>query len=269
MNYICPLCGKNLQLDSRTFSCENRHCFDMAKEGYVNLLPVQQKNSKDPGDNKEMMQARREFLSHAHYAPMRDCVTHLLQIELELKESPHILDIGCGEGYYTHAFASGLPQAKVYGLDISKVAIRYGAKRYTDVDFCVASSNKLPFAKQCLDAIVRIYAPCVHSELLRTLKDGGLLITVTPASRHLFQLKELVYSDVRLHDNTPEVIEGLTLVSQQNLHYEMSLSGVDATHLLQMTPFAWRAKPDVRERLLAQDSFTVEADFNIQLYCKA
>lgn len=268
MSYICPLCAGELQLQSRSYVCHNRHSFDMAKEGYVNLLPVQQKNSKDPGDNREMMQARRAFLSQHHYAPMREHVAQLLSSQLETRCDAQILDIGCGEGYYTQAFAESVPQAHTYGLDISKVAIRYAAKRYPDVDFCVASSNRLPFAASCLDAIVRIYAPCDHAELLRSLKDGAILITVTPAARHLYQLKQLVYPDVRLHDNSAQEIQGLMLVSQHNLHYEMPLSGVDATHLLQMTPFAWRAKDEVRETLLAKERFTVEADFNIQLYRK-
>lgn len=269
MKYICPLCGKELVLDKKTFCCENRHSFDLAKEGYVNLLPVQQKHSKDPGDNKEMMQARRAFLASDHYSLMRDAVADILDAELKDKTETQLLDLGCGEGYYTQTFAQRLNDAQVYGLDISKVAIRYAAKRYQDVAFCVASGHKLPFADASLDAIVRIYAPSDHAQLLRTLKPEGILVTVTPAGRHLFQLKELVYSDVRLHDNTPEKMDGFTLITQKNLHYRMSLTGVEASYLLQMTPFAWHAKPNVKEALLIKENFRVEADFNIQVYRKA
>ncbi|MDK9736735.1 23S rRNA (guanine(745)-N(1))-methyltransferase [Vibrio sp. D404a] len=269
MNYQCPLCHQSLNQVDRTFKCENNHQFDLAKEGYVNLMPAHHKRSKDPGDNKEMMQARRRFLEGDHYNPMRQAVVDLCEQVLPTA-TPTLLDIGCGEGYYTNEIAERLTQREpsIYGLDISKVAIRYAAKRYPAVDFSVASSHRLPFASNSLDAILRIYAPCKAEELQRTLKDQGVVITVTPAGRHLYQLRDEIYDGVRLHDETPEVIEGFTLESQQHLNYMMELSGSDAFDLLQMTPFAWKASESFKQQLLQSESYQCEADFLLRVYRK-
>ncbi len=269
MSYLCPLCHKALQLNQRSYKCENNHQFDVAKEGYVNLMPVQHKRSKDPGDNKEMMQARRRFLDGDHYHQLRQTVADLLK----QNHPQQILDIGCGEGYYTHYFKQVLSAdnqaSTVFGLDISKIAIRYAAKRYPDCRFSVASSHRLPFADRSLNAVVRIYAPCKAEELERVLDHHGILITVTPAARHLYQLKELIYQDVVLHDESGEELTAFELSHEQKLSYSMNLSGQDAFDLLQMTPFAWRASEAVKQQLLTSTQFECEADFMIRVYKKA
>lgn len=229
-------------------------------------MPVQHKRSKDPGDNKEMMNARRRFLDLDYYAPLRERVATLCQTKSHISK-PVILDIGCGEGYYTEHIAK-VTQSDVHGLDISKIMIRQAAKRYHGVNFCVASSQRLPFADNALDAIVRIYAPCNHQELVRTTKEQGIIVTVTPAARHLYQLRELIYSDVRLHDETAEEIDGFELEMEEKLSYPMHLSGSDAYDLLQMTPFAWKASPELLRSLVDKEDFICEADFMLRVYRK-
>ena len=168
MSFSCPLCHAPLTRAEKTFICPQGHQFDRAKEGYVNLLPVQHKRSRDPGDSAEMMQARRAFLDAGHYQPLRDAVVALLRQYLTEGASA-MLDIGCGEGYYTATFADVAAEkgAETFGLDVSKVAIRAAAKRYSAVTFCVASSHRLPFEEASMDAVVRIYAPCKAEELAR------------------------------------------------------------------------------------------------------
>ncbi|WP_064602439.1 23S rRNA (guanine(745)-N(1))-methyltransferase [Photobacterium sp. J15] len=268
MSYQCPLCHSALVLQSNTWRCENNHQFDQAKEGYVNLMPAHHKSSKNPGDNKEMMQARRLFLNTEHYQPLREAVIKQLAEHLPA-QSRHLLDIGCGEGYYTSDFTQlnqAHPKLSVYGLDISKVAVRYAAKRYPDCHFCVGSSHRLPFADGLLDGVVRIYAPCKDSELRRAIKNDGILVTVTPAARHLYQLKELIYDGVRLHDMTAEEIDGFELIADQQLHYNMTLSGEEATALMQMTPFAWKTSQEVWQQLAHTSDFLCEADFSVRVY---
>lgn len=271
MNYQCPLCHQPLTLNDKTFKCENNHQFDMAKEGYVNLMPAHHKRSKDPGDNKEMMQARRRFLEGNYYDPMRQEVARLCSKYTE-GTSHQLLDIGCGEGYYTDQVQQSLQaqdeNAVTFGLDISKVAIRYASKRYSLCQFSVASSHRLPFSDQSLDAILRIYAPCKAEELKRVVKDNGVVITVTPAGRHLFQLRERIYQDVRLHSEEPEDIEGYELEHQQQLNYMMDLTDGAAFDLLQMTPFAWKATDELREELKSATLFRCEADFMLRVYRK-
>ncbi|BBT71242.1 MULTISPECIES: 23S rRNA (guanine(745)-N(1))-methyltransferase [Enterobacteriaceae] len=260
MSYSCPLCHAPLTRSGNSYLCPQHHQFDRAKEGYVNLLPVQHKRSRDPGDSAEMMQARRAFLDAGHYQPLRDAVCD----KLRMIAPRQVLDIGCGEGYYTHAFAAEAQET--WGLDVSKTAVRYGAKRYPQVNFCVASSQRLPFADGCMDAVIRIYAPCNPLELKRVVKPGGWVITVTPGPRHLVELKGLIYSEVQLHAPHSEVIEGFTLHSHEALAYPMALTGSEAVTLLQMTPFAWRAKPVVWDALKQRSQFDCQTDFAIHAW---
>ncbi|CAD5356345.1 23S rRNA m1G745 methyltransferase [Enterobacter cancerogenus] len=267
MSFSCPLCHAPLTRSAKSFACPQGHQFDMAKEGYVNLLPVQHKRSRDPGDSAEMMQARRAFLDAGHYQPLRDTVSQLLAGNL-MQGATAVLDIGCGEGYYTTAFAdvAKAKGAETWGLDVSKVAIRAAAKRYTAVTFCVASSHRLPFENASMDAVVRIYAPCKAEELARVVKPGGWVITVTPGPRHLMELKGLIYDDVRLHAPHSEQLGGFMLKDEHAVAYEMNLNGEEAVALLQMTPFAWRAKPDVWEKLAQQTTFCCQTDFSIHCW---
>ncbi|NOH23441.1 23S rRNA (guanine(745)-N(1))-methyltransferase [Vibrio europaeus] len=271
MSYTCPLCHENLTLSERTYRCQNNHAFDLAKEGYINLMPVQHKRSKDPGDNKEMMQARRRFLEKDHYRPLKERVAQLCA-EILSGSQHRLLDIGCGEGYYTTEVASHLTnqyaQSKTYGLDISKVAIRYAAKRYLNCHFSVASSHRLPFENGSLDGVLRIYAPCKAEELSRVVADSGFVVTVTPAGRHLYQLRDEIYPDVRLHSEEAENIAGFELEQQEKLSYVMQLSDGDGYDLLQMTPFAWKAPDTLRDKLKSATLFECEADFMIRMYRK-
>lgn len=267
MSFSCPLCHAPLTFEENSYTCPQGHRFDKAKEGYVNLLPVQHKRSREPGDSAEMMQARRAFLDAGHYQPLRDAVAQRLNTLLD-EYAQAILDIGCGEGYYTAAFAEIATSkgAETFGLDVSKSAIRAAAKRYPQVTFCVASSHRLPFADASQDAIIRIYAPCKGEELARVVKPGGWVITVTPGPRHLMELKGLIYEEVHLHAPHSEQLDGFSLKHEQSLGYEMTLNGGEAVALLQMTPFAWRAKPEVREALAQKAVFSCQTDFSIHCW---
>ncbi|CAI0690979.1 Ribosomal RNA large subunit methyltransferase A [Serratia entomophila] len=268
MSYQCPLCHQPLHFSQLQWRCDSNHQFDCAKEGYVNLLPVQHKRSKQPGDSMEMMQARRAFLNAGYYRPLQQRIAALLDTSLAA-DAAALLDIGCGEGYYTAEVAARLAKGRdmaVYGLDVAKVAIRYAARRYPAVSFCVASSHRLPFADASLDGVLRIYAPCKAAELARVMKPGGLLVTVSPGPRHLYQLKAQVYQQVQLHDELDEQFEGFDCESREALAYDMVLPGEQAANLLQMTPFAWRASPEVQQRLAASEGFACETDFVIAAY---
>lgn len=269
MSYLCPLCHSPLEDQTTRYCCPQGHQFDRAKEGYVNLLPVQHKHSKDPGDSGEMMLARRAFLDAGHYGPLRERVADTLGQALD-QVAGDVLDIGCGEGYYTHTFAdlAAARGGQCYGLDVSKTAIRFAAKRYRQARFCVASSHRLPFADGAFAAVVRIYAPCKAEELHRVVKSGGVVIAVTPAPRHLVQFKGLIYPQIKLHDVTPESLDGFELIGESRLAYTMTLPGEQAVALLQMTPFAWRAKPEVWQQLAAETAFSCETDFMIRVWRK-
>jgi len=263
--YRCPICSLFLELQSKTYRCENNHCFDEAKEGYVNLLPVQHKHSKFPGDNADMVNARRAFLDKGFYQPLIDKLL-ALYAQYANAELP-IFDAGCGEGFYTHQYKSNANQ--VYGIDISKSAVKIAAKRYQDCSFSVGTLSQLPFDDNNIGWINSIYAPILENEFTRVLQNKGYLITVTPAENHLMELKSLIYIDAKEHDTSKDPIDNLTLVSEETLNYKMDFTeSADIINLLSMTPFAFKASPDVIEQLKAKSEFVCQADFLIRLYQK-
>src|SRR6187431_88470 len=214
----CPLCHQLLLQNSQGLACANRHQFDRAKEGYFNLLPVQNKHSREPGDAKEQLQARRQFLQAGFFAPLKERLQELLPASTET-----LLDIGCGEGYFTAGFSEALPQAQVYGIDIAKAGVRLAAKATKDktaVTYCVASSFDLPFADESMDLVTRIYAPSKDDELWRVIKPSGSLVIVAPGENHLLGLRTRIYREVRPH-LPPATPQGFVAVGQHRLSCEL------------------------------------------------
>ena len=267
--YQCPLCKSKLafvtQGQAKMYQCENNHCFDQAKEGYVNLLPVQHKHSKEPGDNKAMVSARRAFLDQGFYQPLVEKITELYT-KHAVNTAP-VFDAGCGEGFYTHQHKT--PTNQVYGVDIAKTAIKIAAKRYKDCYFNVGTLSNLPFDNDFFGWIVSIYAPILEQEFSRVLQTGGYLLTVTPAENHLFELKSLIYRTAKKHDVSRSPVEKLTLIEEEKLHYEMAFhNSEDIINLLAMTPFAFKTTPELLTELKQKAHFTCQADFLIRLYKK-
>lgn len=262
--YLCPLCQQPLQLTATQYQCSNRHSFDLAKEGYVNLLPVQQKKSKDPGDNQQMTQARRAFLQAGWYAPVAAQVAHMLK-PLQPKR---LLDLGCGEGYYSGVLQQQLSGIEQHGIDISKIAIRYAAKHYPSIHFAVASAYQLPFADHYFDAVIRIYAPSLASELQRIVQNNGYLLTVTPAPEHLVQIKQAIYPTVRLHSDEQAVLAGFTHLQRQRLSFTLDSLSFDALeHLITMVPLGWKFS-EADQAAFIQTSPAIQCDFYLDLYQK-
>lgn len=262
-DYLCPLCQLPLSQNERSLRCDNNHSFDRAKEGYYNLLPVQFKHSKNPGDNKAMVNARRAFLEKGYYQPLVD---EMVSLYRQFGDSQGIIfDAGCGEGFYTHQHYN--QTNRVYGIDISKEAIKKAAKKYPLCHFSVGTLSKLPFADNSIHWITSVYAPILEEEYTRVLEDNGYLLTVTPAKNHLFELKQKVYQDAQQHDEERQPIDHLTLVEEKQLSYAMTLAdGEDALNLLSMTPFAFKASEEVKQALSETSQMLCQADFLIRLY---
>lgn len=262
--YLCPLCQLPLTLNQRQYQCTNKHSFDLAKEGYVNLLPVQQKKSLDPGDNSEMMQARRAFLQAGWYAEVAEQAATMLSAY----KPQQLLDLGCGEGYYSGLLQQQLAPQQLHGIDISKAAIRFAAKHYPKAHFAVASAYQLPFAAEQFDAIARIYAPSLLSELQRVLKVGGYLLTVTPAPAHLLQIKQALYSEVKLHSSDIAQLAGFQHMQRQQLSFTLAqLSAEDLTHLITMVPLGWKFNGETRANFINSQPM-IQCDFYFDLYQK-
>ncbi len=244
--YSCPLCKHPLYANQQGLSCVNGHQFDRARQGYFNLLPVQHKKSKQPGDNLEMVRARRDFLQSGHYQPLAKWL-HQLSQQLQPQLA---LDIGCGEGYYSHHMQQGLQSGQLVGLDISKEMIRLASKQYPKQNWLVGSSKLLPFDDQQIDLLCCIFSFYQLDELLRVLKPGGQLIWVNADQRHLWQLRERLYPEVHTKECSlpAELIQHFHIQKQESLHWQIQLNKDQALALMKMTPHYWRAKKERREQ---------------------
>jgi len=260
--YLCPICQASLELSDKTLSCANKHSFDYAKEGYVHLLPVQMKKSLAPGDDKNMVMARREFLALGHYQFLRDELAERVS-----EQAPTVIvDLGCGEGYYTSHLQQALPDSKIYGVDISKPAVRYAAKRNKQVHYSVATNAHLPFASQNVDVIANVFAPLVGKECRRILKPGGKIISVSPGPKHLYELKNAIYDRVELHE-APTAPEGFSLEQSKSLKRKIVLDSAEAVeNLLLMTPFGWKITAEKKQALLASIPVEITLNFFINTY---
>lgn len=267
--YRCPLCHQPLQALEGPYRCQNRHSFDRAREGYVNLLPVQQKGSKDPGDSAEMLAARRRFLEAGYYQPLLEALGQQLA-QLPCSE---LLDVGAGEGWYSGQLQALLrasqPELEVYGIDISKVAIRLAAKRYPACHFAVASSQQLPFLDQSLGCLLNIFAPLSAPEVLRVLRPAGHLLRLSPAAEHLYELKALLYTAPRLHSEQIQHPAGLKLRESLRIQAGFELASVSALQdLIQMTPYAWQAEHKPDQALLERGLGSYRLDVWLHVYTK-
>lgn len=262
---MCHVCRQPLNLTERTWRCEQGHSYDVAKQGYVNLHVVQHKHSKNPGDTPESVDARRAFLQGGYYQPLQQAVVALLK-QLDVKS---ILDIGCGEGYYTSAMQQVVEQC--VGVDIAKTAVQRAAKLNPKVTWVVGTGATLPVLDQSMDACTSLFSPIPQTEIARVLKDDGYLIVVTPASEHLYAMREALFEQVNPH--TPEkFVEQLQdlfeLKQEQIIDAPFLLDQQALKNLIAMTPYAYKASPERRLQLEQQLQLEVTASFQIYIFQK-
>ena len=258
---MCPVCRERLELTDRTWHCVHQHSYDVAKQGYVNLHVVQHKHSKNPGDTPESVQARRAFLSAGFYAPLQQAVVEKIR-ELRIE---NLLDIGCGEGYYTHAMQAEVLQC--VGVDIAKNAIQVAAKLNRRITWVVGTGATLPVLNESIDLCTSLFSPIPEEEILRVLKPEGYLLVVTPASEHLYTMREALFEEVKPHEPQKfvEKLQGnFDLMHEQVIDAPLSLAQQDLKHLIAMTPYAYKAKPERRNAL--EQQLTVELNAQFQLY---
>lgn len=267
----CPVCGKDLLAGPKNYACEAGHSFDIARQGYVNLLLSSQRPSAAPGDSAAMIADRRAFLDAGHYLPLRECVSGQLDRLQSERNGLQVLDLGCGEGYYTAAFA-GPEGRQVYALDIAKPALAIAAKRSKDVVWCVGTSRALPFHDRGLDVILNIFCRPHIAETRRALKEDGVLLLAGPGVDHLEELRAVLYDNVVKQDShsAEEILAGgFELRHTETLHYEFTVEGPAIGQLARMTPHYWRAPQAGRERLDALTTLTVRAEFVVQEFSAA
>ena len=258
---ICPVCNLPLHTENRTMRCENNHCFDLAKEGYVNLLRSG-KSGDLIGDDKTSARCRRDFLNKGYYALLRDTL-----VELFSDKAGNLLDICCGEGYYTSALGEN-PALSAYGFDISREMVRLAAKRGNGAYF-VANMASIPVADNAFDYAVHLFAPFNEKEFARILKPGGRLYTVIPGREHLYGLKEAVYDTPYYNDEKLPETQELKLVGTQTVTGRITLaSQEDIDAVFRMTPYYFHTSLKDKEKLAAYDTLETPISFVIAEYAK-
>lgn len=260
--FACPLCSERLTRAGGALRCCNSHSFDLAREGYVNLLPSHHRRSKNPGDNAEMVAARGRFLELGHYQPLQESL--MSTIDTARLAGP-VVDLGCGEGYFTAALSRNV--SPVYGIDVSKPAVKAASKRSESLSLAVASSSRLPLVAQTFAAATVLMAPISH-DVLRILVPGGLLYRVTPAPDHLDELKRIVYREARPHRRAKTVLPEFVLTGSQRVTFQTPLTMQSRGDLLGMTPMRFRSAYARQVQASVPEQLSITADFWIDVFTK-
>lgn len=260
----CPVCGGPLLLTGRSLRCPKAHSFDLAKEGYAYLLPMQKKHTAAPGDGKEMVRARRAFLSAGHYAPLMQTLAALCA---ELPHD-HIVDAGCGEGSYDRFLCDALHTPQLVGFDLSKEAVRLAARLVPEGAFCVGGSFCAPVRDGWADLLLNIFSPMAEAEFARMLRPGGCLVYAVPTARHLFGLKEVLYEHPYENEVKQTEYNGFAFVKAVESTAQITLHGQSVQDLFAMTPYYWNTPADGAARLAARESLTTEIGFRFLVYQK-
>ena len=265
MELICPVCGEVLSRGEKEYRCENRHSFDIARQGHVNLLVVQQKKSLHPGDTREQVLSRRAFLEGGFYAPIADA---LCAAAKELGAKGPILDVGCGEGYYCVRLAQAL-EAELLGLDISKEAVRCAAAKYKGPQWVCATASHLPVKNGSIGSLTSLFALTLPEEFHRALARDGLYFQILAAQDHLLGLKSIIYPELKLKekDSVPE-LPGFERIKSVPIRFTFTVEGAQVQNLLSMTPHVYRISKEGAARLAATEKLTDTASAVLNIFRK-
>ena len=268
----CPVCEASLTADlhnqPRSCRCSNGHSFDVARQGYINLLLAHHKRSRAPGDSADMVIARRQFLAQGYYQPISDAFNAFVSSSLP-NGCTHMADVGCGEGYYSdrlyQEFSHRFGAFNLYGVDISRDAVKHACARNRDIWWLVASGGRLPLHQGQLDALVSLFTPVMPDGWRKTLKTGGSALLVTSGADHLIELRQHLYSEIRnqVFDPVPQLQDGgFVCQQQQPFKCQVHIPANALGDLLTMTPHGWRASAEARQQVLDLPGLDVTLDVN-------
>lgn len=284
----CPLDGRALHYfddnGSVNVRCANGHSFDVARQGYINLLNVQDKRSKDPGDTKAMIIARGKILDSGLYSSLADTLALIVTEKLDLlRENFHensaadkttftLLDAGCGEGYYLDrclAIESKDYGIAAIGMDISKWAIMAAARRNKNITWLVASNKNPPILHNSIDIILCGFGFPDFPAFRKILKPGGCVVMLDPAENHLIELRKIIYPEIkpyRANDFSKARDIGYSLERQQRLTYIASnINQQQINNILTMSPHLYKATTEGKEAAFALEGLDITIDVNFTI----
>lgn len=228
---ICPKCKKELKRECNSLACENHHCYDISSSGYVNLLI--HKATANPGDNKDMIDARAIVMNNGYYASL----IQELKAIMDEYHPQTVLDLGAGDGSLTRAISSD--SFSTYGIDISKFAINHASKRDKKSSYIVGSVANIPLKSNSIDIIINCFAPLDSKEAIRVLKENGYLIKITPSKNHLIELKQAIYPNA-YYNEEKAIPDGFRIVKQSTVCDKTMLSGEYLNSVIKMTPYFYK-----------------------------
>lgn len=253
-NLLCPICGKNLIRIDNSYKCENKHSYDISKQGYLNLLL----NSKNSGDNKEMIESRYSFLKKGYFDQLlKEIIETIKTLNIN-----NILDVGCGEGYYDRGIKD-LLDIEIVGIDISKEACLKASKLNKNISYIVSGMNKIPFPNNEFDLIMNIFAP--HDEDEFTRVGNNYILKVIPNKNHLLELKQLLYEDVIIKEEKKLHFKKFEEILVKEVNYQVLVE--DLFELFKMTPYYYKTKYDMSVFENNKNKL-ITCDFTILLYKK-
>jgi len=269
---VCPKCHENLICCDRTFKCVNNHSYDIAKQGYVNLVLG---SSAIGGDDREMCRSRHEFHNRDYYRCLSEklaeiCLSHSVK---------SIVDAGCGEGYYLRKIrdkyvAEGKLFDSLCGIDLAKEACSVASKiekSYNDplrIQYAVAGIFDMPVADNSVDCVLSVFAPVPDKEALRVLRSSGVLIVVSPGKKHLDGLKKAIYDTVYDNEVIQKEYQGFLLQERDYVEDCITVEGRSITDLFHMTPYYWKTSEKDAEKLKGLTSLETKIEFVISVYKK-
>jgi len=270
---ICPVCSSALKkTDNRkSFQCENKHLFDLSKQGYTNLLLSHLKKSKHPGDTVEMVLARKEFLNRGHYEEVSNELNRLANEYSDHTHHINYSDLGCGEGYYTERVKRSFKNNSITtcGIDISTPAIKSACKRDTSIQWLVSSASHIPITSASQDLASCLFFRFDAHEVARILKTDAILISANTGTEHLIELRQHLYNEVKTDKPEAKISNESRLehLKTVNIKHKIELnSQIEIEQLLTMTPHYWRVTQEKKQALSTLDHLEVSLDIQFDIY---
>lgn len=274
-DYICPVCRKRLGETGWGYRCPAGHSFDRSAKGYTNFLLPAQTKGKIPGDNRQMVNARRDFLNLGLYRLLSDTLDSeiLRWAGRQPDKTLRVLDAGCGEGYYTSRLEEALRaegyDPRVLGFDISKFALMAACARSRRVQWAVASLFELPVEAGWADLAVNIFAPYSEEEFGRVLHQDGMLVMVFPGPRHLYGLKSFLYEEPYENEVKNYQLKGFSFTGRVTVGDSIRVVGAqNIQNLFSMTPYYWKTSLEAANRLKELTELETEIQFDLLFYRK-